>query len=77
MMKAQIDIKSVLCGVAIGVLAVCAIGAATSSNDVGRYTVSAGQTSAVILDTKTGQAWGFFPQNTSQNRMDGSFWDAK
>jgi len=76
-MKAQIDIKSVLCGVAIGVLAVCAIGARTSSNDVGRYQVAAGQNSSVIVDTKTGQAWGFIPQSTAQYRMDGNFWDPK
>jgi hypothetical protein len=76
-MKAQIDLKSVLCGVAIGVLAVFAIGAGTSSTDIGRYQVSAGQNANVIIDTKTGQAWGFCPQNTAQYRSDPSFWDAK
>ena len=76
-MKAQLDIKSVLCGVAIGVLAVCAIGAGSSSNDVGRYQVSAGQSSTVIVDTKTGQAWGYCPLNTAQYRNDGSFWEPK
>ena len=36
-MNPQIDIKSVLYGVAIGVLGVFAIGAATSSNEIGKY----------------------------------------
>lgn len=76
-MKAQIDIKSVLCGIAIGVLAVVAIGAGTSSNEIGRFQVSAGQNATVIIDTRTGQAWGFCPINTAQYRNDGSFWDPK
>jgi hypothetical protein len=76
-MKAQIDVKSVLCGVAIGVLAVFATGAATSSNEIGRYQVSAGQGSSVIIDTRTGQAWGYCPQTTSQYKTDGNFWDPK
>jgi hypothetical protein len=76
-MKAQIDIKSVLCGVAIGVLAVFAIGAATSSNENGRYQVSTGQVTSVIVDTRTGQAWGYGPQTTSQYKSDANFWDSK
>ena len=76
-MKAQIDLKSVLCGVAIGVLAVVAIGAATSSNETGRYQVSAGQGAAVIVDTRTGQAWGYCPQTTALYKTDGNFWDPK
>jgi hypothetical protein len=76
-MKAQIDIKSVLCGVAIGVLAIFAIGAAPSSNEVGRFQVSAGQGITVIADTETGKAWAYCPQNTSQYKMDANFWDPK
>jgi hypothetical protein len=76
-MKAQLDIKSVLCGVAIGVLAVFAIGAATASNEVGRYQASAGQGTSIIVDTKTGQAWGYFPQTTAQYKTDVNFWDPK
>jgi len=76
-MKTQIDIKSVLCGVVIGVLAVFAIGAATSSNENGKYQVSAGQGCSVIIDTRTGQAWGYYPASTSQYKMDANFWDAK
>jgi hypothetical protein len=76
-MKAQIDLKSVLCGVAIGVLAVFALGAATSSNEIGRFQVSAGRDSSVIIDTKTGQAWGFYPNSTAAYRTDGNFWNPK
>ena len=76
-MKAQIDIKSVLCGVAIGVLAVFAIGAGTSSNEIGRYQISAGQGSSVIVDTKTGQAWGYWPSTTAAYKTDANFWDPK
>jgi hypothetical protein len=76
-MKAQIDIKSVLCGVAIGVLAVFAVGAATSSNEIGRFQVSAGQGCSVIVDTRTGQAWAYCPASTAAYRMDGNFWDSK
>jgi hypothetical protein len=76
-MKAQIDMKSVLCGVALGVLAVFAIGAATSSNEIGRYQVSSGQGCSVIVDTRTGQAWGFCPPTTAQYKTDANFWDAK
>jgi hypothetical protein len=76
-MKAQIDLKSVLCGIAIGVLAVFALGAGTSTNDVGRYQVSTGQSFSVLIDTKTGQAWGFSPPTSAQFRNDGNFWDTK
>jgi hypothetical protein len=57
-MKTQIDIKSALCGIVVGVLAVLAIGAGTSSNEVGRYQISGGENYSVMVDTKTGQAWG-------------------
>jgi hypothetical protein len=57
-MKTQIDIKSVLCGVAIGVLAVFAIGAGTSSNQFGRYQAVTGTGYALLVDTVTGKVWG-------------------
>jgi hypothetical protein len=76
-MKTQIDIKSVLYGVAMGVLGVFAIGAATSSNEIGRYQVSAGQGVSVIIDTRTGQAWGYCPASTTAYKTDANFWDSK
>jgi hypothetical protein len=76
-MKTQIDLKSALLGIGVGVFAMFAMGAETSSNEIGRYQVSAAQSFIAIVDTKTGQAWGFGPQNTSQYRNDGNFWNAK
>jgi hypothetical protein len=74
-MKTQIDIKSALVGILIGVLVVTAIGAGTSSNEVGRYKVSCGAAFAVMVDTKTGQAWGI--ARDTQSRNDGDFFTAK
>jgi hypothetical protein len=78
-MKIQIDLKSAVCGLIIGVAAMFALGAdSSSSNQIGRYQVSSGaEDAAVIVDTITGKAWAFQPQNTSQWRTDGNFWDAK
>jgi len=56
-MKIQIDIKSALCGLIIGVAAMFALGAdSSSSNQVGRYQISTGQTSNLMVDTITGKA---------------------
>ncbi|MEI6195997.1 MAG: hypothetical protein WCS42_16880 [Verrucomicrobiota bacterium] len=76
-MKTQIDLKSVLLGVSLGVLTMFALGAGTSPNETGRYQVSSGQTTAVIVDSKTGQAWAFSPVNTGQYRSDPEFWNVK
>ena len=76
-MKTQIDLKSALLGMTAGILAMLAIGAGTSSGETGHYQISAGQTGAFIVDTKTGQAWSYFPFNTTQIRSDGSFFDPK
>jgi hypothetical protein len=81
-MKIQIDIKSALCGLIIGVATMFAIGAGTSGNENGRYRgiVSASPIDvdrglALIVDTQTGKAWGVTARNNWHN--DGSFWDAK
>ena len=76
-MKTQIDIKSVLLGLIFGVVTMFAIGAGTSSKEVGRYQISSAAQSAVIVDTKTGQAWSFSPQNAGQFRNDANFWAEK
>ena len=76
-MKIDIDFKSALCGLIIGVVAMFAIGAEAPSNDVGRYQVSVAHDLGIILDTKTGRAWGFGPINTAQYRNDGDFWAGK
>jgi hypothetical protein len=78
-MKTQIDIKSALCGLVIGVAAMFAIGAGTSSNEVGRYQISSNPNFSVMVDTKTGQAWGSVcaPSSGSAIHSDGNFFEAK
>jgi len=56
-MKTQIDIKSALCGLVVGVLAMFAIGAGTSSNQVGRFQTSGGSGFFLTIDTVTGKTW--------------------
>lgn len=77
-MKIQIDLKSMLCGLLLGVAAMFVVGASSpTSNQIGRYQVTTGQNSSVILDTATGRAWGFQPSSTMQFKNDPNFWDAK
>jgi hypothetical protein len=76
-MKIQIDIKSAVCGLIIGVAAMFALGM-DSGGAAGRYQVSSGgQDSAFIIDTITGKAWAFQPPSTAQWRNDSGFFDAK
>jgi hypothetical protein len=80
-MKTTIDLKSAALGLLAGIIVMFAVGAGLSSDDssrVGRYQVSAGTGgSAVMVDTKTGQAWSFQPLNTAQLKSDANFWGAK
>ncbi len=77
-MKITIDSRSAALGLSVGVAAMFVMGAATSSNDTGRFQVAAGGPGfAVIIDTKTGQAWGFQPASTAQWRSDENFWREK
>ncbi len=71
----KIDLKSALCGLALGVLAVLAIGAAEPSSPVGKYEVAGGAGSFVIVDTATGQAWG--ATLGSLGGPQPGFWDKK
>ena len=56
-MNTKIDLKSALCGLALGVLGMLAMGAGEPSNPVGRYQIAGGASSFTIVDTATGQAW--------------------
>jgi hypothetical protein len=80
-MKTTVDLKSVALGLLAGIIVMFAIGAGTSPGDadgIGRYQVSAGTGGcAVMVDTKTGQAWAFQPLNTAQWKNDANFWGAK
>ena len=74
----KIDMKSALCGLAIGVLAMVAMGStAGGTSPIGRFQVAGGYGFFTIIDTTTGQAWG---ANFSSPGMSGAqpgYWDAK
>ncbi len=74
-MNTKIDLKSALCGLAVGVLGMLAIGAAESPNSIGRYQVAGGAGSFTIVDTVTGQAWG--ANTASLQGPQSGFWDKK
>lgn len=80
-MKITIDLKSALCGLAIGLVAMLLIGAGTSSNSVGRYKIvtgtSDGKGFALILDTQTGQVWCDDQNYRLARSLSASFWMEK
>jgi hypothetical protein len=76
-MKTQIDIKSALLGIVVGVLAVLAVGAGTASNEVGRYQVSTAASISILLDSKTGQAWVYVLPGVGGRNDNATFFDAK
>ena len=57
----KIDLKSALCGLALGALVMLGIGASvtttSSPNYNGRFQVAGGAAQFVIIDTTTGQSW--------------------
>jgi hypothetical protein len=80
-MKIQIDLKSALCGLVIGIAAIFAVGAAISSNPVGRFQIQAaydgGKGFALVLDTQTGEVWGMAGGSDWSNSKAGKFWEQK
>ncbi len=74
-MNTKIDLKSALCGLVVGVLAMLAIGAGDSSNQVGRYKIAGGAGAFAIIDTATGQAW--CANTASITGVHPGFWDKK
>jgi hypothetical protein len=77
----KIDLKSALGGLIVGVLAMFALGAATSPNDeVGRYQIQTcpGNPTgyAVLLDTATGKVW-MANGAGNQLRSDADFFNPK
>ena len=78
-MKSQIDIKSALLGILLGVLAVFAIGAGASDNPTNKYQIigignGTGGWAAIMVDTQTGKAWG---TDIQKDWKHGDFWDLK
>jgi hypothetical protein len=64
-MKTQIDIKSALFGLGVGVLVTFVIGAASPPGPaIGRYQIAGTAGHGLVLDTATGEVWsGFFPSD--------------
>ena len=79
-MKISIDLKSALCGLAIGVAVMFLTGAGTSSNPTGKYkistVVSEGKGFVVMVDTQTGEAWGC-ECHPNQMARESDFWKQK
>jgi len=79
-MKTKIDVKSALCGLAVGVFAMLAVGAGESTTTGGKYQVvtfmAGGQANALMIDTTTGKGWGV---NLVQNWKNdgGNFFEPK
>ena len=75
-MNTKIDIKSALVGLAIGVLVMLGIAAASSPGSVGRYQIAGTGNHGLIIDTATGKVWrGYFPSNGGTT--DGDFFAPK
>lgn len=77
-MNLKIDLKSALCGLAVGVVAVFAIGAADSpSSPVGKYQAAGGSGFFLIVDTTSGKAWFANVAANNLTRMDTGFFETK
>ena len=75
-MNTKIDIKSALFGLAVGVLAMLGIAAASSPGTVGRYQIAGTGNHGLVLDTATGQVWSGF-LNPNGDKTDGDFFQPK
>jgi len=60
-MKIQIDLKSAVCGLAVGIAIMLVVGADSYSKETGRYQIShagdGGNSFITVIDTKTGEVW--------------------
>ena len=71
-MKKNIEIKSVLIGVFIGIVAMVAMGASSSQTSaVGRYQLGGTASHGLLIDTVTGQVWSkYFAQSGGRSDPD-------
>lgn len=76
-MNIKIDLKSALCGLAAGILAMLAMGAATSSSAIGRYQVASGSGFVTIVDASTGRACGANLASPGFQTIHPGFWEPK
>ena len=76
-MKITIDLKSALCGLIIGIVAIVAIGAEISPAQPGRFQASGGAGFFLIVDTTNGKAWLANVSANNITRIDPGFFDPK
>ena len=66
-MKTKIDLKSLLIGLLVGVVAILVVAAESPSNQTGRYQITGSLNYFMILDTQTGKVWTEnLPANSSR-----------
>lgn len=79
-MKITLDIKSLLLGVTLGVVALFVTGAGLDSNEqAGKYQAATDAGFCIIVDTSTGQAWGanLASPAPGYQRVAPGFWERK
>jgi hypothetical protein len=76
-MNTKIDLKSALCGLAVGILAMLAMGAVAPSNGTGRYQIASGAGFVTVIDTTTGRVWGANLASPGFQAIQPGFWDPK
>lgn len=70
-MNTKIDLKSTLLGLALGVLGLLALGAASPSSQIGRYRLTGSTPYFLLVDTVTGKVWsGNFQQGLRNTDSD-------
>ncbi len=70
-MNMKIDLKSTLLGLALGVLALVALGAGSPSSQVGRYRLAGSTPYFLLVDSETGKVWaGNFQQGLKNTDAD-------
>lgn len=77
-MNQQIDTKSALIGLCVGITAMLALGASShtsTSGHPGRFQIVTTSNHGLVIDTTTGKVWRAFLRDSIHS--DGNFWEAK
>lgn len=56
-MKSQLDTKSILIGLLLGIIATIGVAATHNNHQIGRYQIMGTERYGWIVDTATGEAW--------------------
>ena len=62
-MNKQIDIKSALIGLCVGVLVMLGIAATSGPGSLGRYQIAGTDSYGLVVDTQTGEVWCAAPRS--------------